>query len=1297
MTRVYLGGTFNGSEWRTQVTSSLKIDYYSPIIEDGDEDVDDVHFEERKMCDYFLYVFTPKMIGAYALSQITNDLYKRPQRTMFCFLPEEQDQRLTATQIKDLELLGQKVESQGGLWCHTLDDAIKFLNTTKKLQNISAGESASPRYYDVFISYGRQHSKNFATRLHNRLSQMGYRVWFDQNDIPFGVDFQKQINEGISRSHNFIFVISPHAVRSPYCLKEIHLAVSLNKRIIPLLHLKPTDEEMAGTHPIVGKLNWIYFQEKVDRFDDSFKHLTNLLQSHLEYVHRHTSILRRALEWEKNQKASIYLLTGRERVEAETWLTTDFQNEPAPCLPNDLHCEYICESKKLAEGGATDVFMCYARESAPMRDRIRFSLMRHGLTVWMDDKDIKTGMTFEEAIRHGIERADAFLFLLSPDSIKSPYCLMEMNHALQMHKRIIPLLVEPTDVERIPKEISSLQWIDLTAHDENTYQRLLLDLIAEIANDKEFFYLHKTLLIRALQWESRQRIPSFLLRGYPQEKAEAWLKIGKSRKLYGPVALQEELIAESRTKAAHLETDVFIACSPIDLDLVQRLNIALNVHGKVVWLDQDIISGNATSEELDHCIEQSENFLFVATSESIQSDQCLRELDTAARFHKRILVAQYPGIMAENFPAGFQNVPVINFQNDHDSAFSDLLRSLDVDRDHVANHTKWLQKANEWEKHNCDDDHLLRGSEFTIAQEWLRVAMEKDKFPQPSDLQLDFIVASKVGIDAEYVQELRRAKLKQIMLIVMSVLAVVAFIFGVYAFAQRKEAINQKGVAEINARKAETSAMEAQRNAGIAETNARIAVQNAAAADANAKEAKDNALRAEDNAKKARIAERQARTSEKSAQDARQLAEQNAKIARENEEKAKLAKEQIEALFLLAESKTLAKKSLEVLKDGDPQISTDLALHAFYLNQDYDGPTQNQSIYAALLQNLTIHDQESTMQKFSHATAIRDVDFHPFQQSLVAGDNSGYLQIWQTTQGTANPLQKKILTSAPVRHVTFSPDGQAIFIGGADGSLSQVGFSIAKDAIPQVIADYNQEIFELQFSGDILLAACADSVTLFRFQDSQLTLLAGLGKQKLTAAALTQSTEKEPFLAVAVDNKKLHFYRLNADQSALRLDQEVPFGRKVSALAFSPSGELLAIGTSTGYIEVWKTADMTVMATFSTHKFVITQLAFNHAGTKLASSSLDGSAQVRLFGKKDLNEPLLLESKPWVWGLNFSPDDRTLVTVGEDKQIHFWATDMLQLAERLCPHAHKKLSQDDMRLYTPASIIYRNKNCVSFD
>jgi len=211
------------------------------------------------------------------------------------------------------------------------------------------------KFFDVFISYGRTDSKEFAIKLQTSLNKHGFQVWFDFNDIPLGVDFQNQIDDGIEKADNFLFIISPHSVNSSYCLKEIELAIKRNKRIIPLMHVEQinretwqqrnpngTDEEwesykaegkhtsFKNMHPTIGKINWVYFREDKDDFDQSLADLINLLRLHGDYVEQHTSFLIKALEWERNQKQTRYLLTGEEKQFAQSWLKFRFKDKQPP-------------------------------------------------------------------------------------------------------------------------------------------------------------------------------------------------------------------------------------------------------------------------------------------------------------------------------------------------------------------------------------------------------------------------------------------------------------------------------------------------------------------------------------------------------------------------------------------------------------------------------------------------------------------------------------------------------------------------------------------------------------------------------------------------------------------------------------------------------------------------------------------------------------------------------------------------------------------------------------------------------
>lgn len=69
---------------------------------------------------------------------------------------------------------------------------------------------------DFFISYGRRESLGFVARLHRALVLAGYSAWFDKVNIPDGDEFDQSIRNGIESADNFVFVMAPRALCSPY-------------------------------------------------------------------------------------------------------------------------------------------------------------------------------------------------------------------------------------------------------------------------------------------------------------------------------------------------------------------------------------------------------------------------------------------------------------------------------------------------------------------------------------------------------------------------------------------------------------------------------------------------------------------------------------------------------------------------------------------------------------------------------------------------------------------------------------------------------------------------------------------------------------------------------------------------------------------------------------------------------------------------------------------------------------------------------------------------------------------------
>ncbi|GAB4208255.1 MAG: hypothetical protein Fur006_66920 [Coleofasciculaceae cyanobacterium] len=429
-----------------------------------------------------------------------------------------------------------------------------------------------------------------------------------------------------------------------------------------------------------------------------------------------------------------------------------------------------------------DAFISYGRaDSLAFGRKLYARLLEEGFKVWFDQNDIPLGVDFQNQIDDGIEKAHNFLFIIAPHSVNSPYCLKEIELAIKRNKRIIPVLVRETPPEQVPSALKDLQYIDLTDNvKEDNYLINESQLLRILRQDEAYYNEHKVLLTKALKWKHQHENPSILLRGYNLRSAETWLKVAHTRTQHLPTPLIEEFIDESRRQPPAESLDVFISYSRADSDFARKLNDALQMQGKTTWFDQEsIASGTDFQQEIYRGIKACDNFLFILSPRSVNSPYCKGEVEYAASLNKRFVTVLHREVNSADLHPELAKVQRIDFnqnQRDFNANFNKLVRTLDTDREHVHSHTKWLQRAIEWNEKDKSADLLLRGSEFAIAENWLKEAEQQNKRPAATPLQKDYITASREAIAEGIKRERWRLIILRSLLGLVSIAAVLAFL-----------------------------------------------------------------------------------------------------------------------------------------------------------------------------------------------------------------------------------------------------------------------------------------------------------------------------------------------------------------------------------------------------------------------------------------------------------------------------------------------------------------------------------------
>lgn len=129
--KVFLGGTCNESTWRDKLIALLdeSVEYFNPVVEDWTPECQKEEIKQRVICDYVLYVITSEMTGVYSIAEAVDDSNKRPDTTIFCFLPDG----FTKGQERSLVSVARLINNNSSYWFNDLKGIASFLNDRKNV------------------------------------------------------------------------------------------------------------------------------------------------------------------------------------------------------------------------------------------------------------------------------------------------------------------------------------------------------------------------------------------------------------------------------------------------------------------------------------------------------------------------------------------------------------------------------------------------------------------------------------------------------------------------------------------------------------------------------------------------------------------------------------------------------------------------------------------------------------------------------------------------------------------------------------------------------------------------------------------------------------------------------------------------------------------------------------------------------------------------------------------------------------------------------------------------------------
>src|SRR5512134_1310628 len=135
-----------------------------------------------------------------------------------------------------------------------------------------------------------------------------------------------------------------------------------------------------------------------------------------------------------------------------------------------------------SNGSNGSVFISYSRKDKAFVQKLNNALDTAGVRTWVDWEGIELGSDWMNTISDAIQGNDAFLFVISPDSLKSKVCSDELELSLKLNKKLIPILYrQPTKTSRMHEKIASTNWVYL--RDQDNFDETIPKLVQSINTD----------------------------------------------------------------------------------------------------------------------------------------------------------------------------------------------------------------------------------------------------------------------------------------------------------------------------------------------------------------------------------------------------------------------------------------------------------------------------------------------------------------------------------------------------------------------------------------------------------------------------------------------------------------------------------------------------------------------------------------------------------------------------------------------------------------------------------------------
>lgn len=918
-----------------------------------------------------------------------------------------------------------------------------------------------------------------------------------------------------------------------------------------------------------------------------------------------------------------------------------------------------------------DIFISYSRRDKEFVRALDAAFRKSDRDPWIDWDDIKQGEEWRPAIARGIEAADVFVFVISPDSVASEECGKELAHAIKHNKRLIPIVRrETTGVHPV---LGALNWIFF--QETNDFEQAFQSLLKTIDTDLIYVRAHTRLLVRAIEWDTKDHNESYLLRGRDLEEAEQWLTqtIAKEPK---PTELQQAYITTSRqAETAQREAEIQRQQAEIQrqkrwLGIVSVVSVvavisaisaslfyrdALNQQRRAEAAQQQAVESQIealTALSKANLLTNDQLGALLASVKAVKSLQNLSATDTTAGLRSRaveslqnaVYTVQERNRLADH-TAGINQVQF--------SADGKLMASASGDRTvklwsaegrllkTLEGHTDIVSGVSI----SPDGETIASASKDTTVRLWHRDGRLLRTLTGPEGHQkwVNSVAFSSDGSLLASASDDQTVKLWSPTGELLATLRHRSRVIDV-SFSPDGTLMASAGddgtirIWQVQQRSATFLHLLSDHTSSVR------SVQFSADSQMLASGSYDQTVR---------------------------LWNREGKLLKTIEHGALVSDVAFspdgQAIASVGSDKTLK------LWHVDGTLLNVLRGHSNWIRSVSFSPKNQMGLLVTGSEDRTLRvwnaQNDNLARIFPGQTSlVRSVSYSPDGQIIAASQDDGTIRLWRL-DGRPMPVLEK----QPIRinSVSFSPDSRLLASGSWNGAIKLWNL---QDGTAKQLTDEATSVRSVSFSPNGQLLAVAQGDGIVKLWDVPTGRLAQTLEGHQAPVNQVVFSRDGQMIASASEDKTLQVWRIDGT----RLQKFEGHGDTVRAASFSPDGTMLASASEDKTVNLWSLQTGTLLRTFKDHSDWVNDVSFSPDGQTIAAASADET--IRIWQLDGTLLKTLQGHQGDVLSLSFSPNGQNLLSGSADKTLRIWKTKTFsvdQLEAQGCAHLKDYLSNPE--------------------